>query len=75
MQESYINASITKNRQQAMQLITKQQYKNIALILKSVLPSSVELYLYGSRTYGAGSENSDLNIFVDFGKYIKKFLL
>lgn len=43
-----------------------QQYRNVRTLIRTALKNA-ELYLYGSRIYGAGSETSDLNIFVDFG--------
>lgn len=43
-----------------------QQYRAVRNLIRTTLKNA-ELYFYGSRIYGAGSEASDLNIFVDFG--------
>lgn len=72
VQENYIMSSIKKNSKVCHQLmLTDGQKRSIELqfVLKSVMPI-VSLEFYGSRIYGAASENSDVNVSIATGKHI-----
>lgn len=69
VKETVIGTYIEKNRKISKKLMKRPEYMEICKLLSSILKQNIELHLYGSRIYGTGNEDSDLNIFIDFSEY------